>query len=56
MDKTYFSEDILNFEEFIIDASKKLNIDEDNLKNGFKRKLITKYEYNGRKYLCFKKS
>jgi putative ATP-dependent DNA ligase len=55
MDKTYFSEDILNFEEFIVDASKKLNIDEDTLKNGFKRKLITKYEYKGEKYLCFKK-
>ncbi|ABO35560.1 ATP dependent DNA ligase [Methanococcus maripaludis C5] len=55
MDKMYLSEDIPNFEEFIINASKRLNIDEDTLENGFKRKLITKYEYNGKKYLCFKK-
>ncbi|WP_459201929.1 RNA ligase [Methanococcus sp. CF] len=55
MNPTYFSEDISNFKEFIVKVSKKLDIDEDTLQNGFKRKLITKYEYNGKKYLCFKK-
>ncbi|ABR55261.1 ATP dependent DNA ligase [Methanococcus vannielii SB] len=43
------------FKEIVQKISKRLNLNPNDLEKGFERKIITKYEYNDKKYLCFKK-